>query len=630
MTHLVLARKYRPQGFAAVAGQEHITRTLINSIKRSKIAHAYLFCGPRGVGKTSMARIFAKALNCLAGKDAPTTEPCLKCINCEEIARGNGIAVREIDGASHNSVENVRELIDSFRSSPPPGSRYKVYIIDEVHMLSIAAFNALLKSLEEPPPNTVFILATTESHKIPETVISRCQRHDFRTIDEATIVARIKQILAEEKIAYEDSALVTIARLADGSMRDSQSILERAIVFCGAKITDAETSEMLGVVNRRILLEIVSRVLERDSRLALTALSQVFTHGLNLSIFLRELVLAVRDLTFIKVAAGDKNSLKSLGVNLELYADLTERVSQTDLFDLQDLLESVRVGADQALRSNFIRYAIEALIVRLASREPVADLAQIAAKLIATSGSQLRTGQGGSKPNENFSGVLSGAPRSSATLSPPVNRPVGDSSVEQVVDGKRINPVIHRAQLAASSIEGRGSDKIGGSGVSPIGNLAHKLDAVEQLEASHVVVGELTVDWSAFAEFASSQGSKILAQSIKLLRCERCLISSSGGELFGSGTDFVVAGLDRPEDRRQLEKLLHRFTGEARWKINLSKDSPLTRKGEAVAKSVAELEREKGVQQLKADSERALSSARVGAITKVFQGSTVEVVKKKD
>ena len=179
MSYLVLARKYRPSVFASVSGQEHVTRTLANALKRDKVVHAYLFTGPRGVGKTSVSRILSKAINCQNPKDA---EPCLECVTCKEIGAATSLAVREIDGASHNSVENVRDLMDSFKSLPPPGYKRKIYIIDEVHMLSISAFNALLKSLEEPPPHTVFILATTDVHKIPETVISRCQRHDFRAL----------------------------------------------------------------------------------------------------------------------------------------------------------------------------------------------------------------------------------------------------------------------------------------------------------------------------------------------------------------------------------------------------------------------------------------------------------------
>ncbi|MCB0310377.1 MAG: DNA polymerase III subunit gamma/tau, partial [Bdellovibrionales bacterium] len=200
MSYLVFARKYRPDSFATVSGQEHVTQTLSNAIKRDCVAHAYVFSGPRCVGKTSIARIFAKALNC---ENGPTATPCLECQNCKEISQGTSLAVREIDGASHNSVDNVRELIDSFRSLPAPGTRYKVYIIDEVHMLSLSAFNALLKSLEEPPPHTVFILATTEPHKIPDTVMSRCQRHDFRSLSLESIQSRLADIAEKESLKID-------------------------------------------------------------------------------------------------------------------------------------------------------------------------------------------------------------------------------------------------------------------------------------------------------------------------------------------------------------------------------------------------------------------------------------------
>jgi DNA polymerase III subunit gamma/tau len=349
MSHLVLARKFRPQNFATVIGQEHIRRVLRNSLRRNRVAHAYLFAGPRGVGKTSLARIFSKSLNCQALQDG---EPCLKCPNCVEIAQGVSLAVREIDGASHNSVENVRELIENFRSMPPTGSVYKVYIIDEVHMLSTSAFNALLKSLEEPPPNTVFILATTEVHKIPETVISRCQRHDFRAIDIVTIEESLDQIITAEGRKAETGVTRLIARYSDGSMRDSQSLLERIMAYSdddGQEVKVEAARQILGVAGPAQLEEIWAAIRGENASLALELLSEVFRSGVDTTRFLKEFVEAIR-VEFCS-AIHDKKSPAAL------------------ISELEQLLSMATRGADSALRSVFSDIALESLVVRLSLRK---------------------------------------------------------------------------------------------------------------------------------------------------------------------------------------------------------------------------------------------------------------------
>ena len=233
MAYQVLARKWRPQTFAEVVGQEHIARTLKNAIQAQRIGHAYLFVGSRGIGKTTSARIFAKALNCT---DLQNGEPCCKCENCREIAAGNSLDVLEIDGASHNGVDDMRAIRDQVQY-PPTKCKYKIYIIDEVHMLSAGAWNALLKTLEEPPPYVKFLFATTEPHKVLPTIISRCQRFDLRRIPVPLIADRLRQIADAEKIYVEDSALAAIARAADGGMRDAQSIFDQMIAFCGGDST---------------------------------------------------------------------------------------------------------------------------------------------------------------------------------------------------------------------------------------------------------------------------------------------------------------------------------------------------------------------------------------------------------
>lgn len=293
MSYLVLARKYRPPAFEGVAGQAQVTKALQNAIVRGRVGHAYLFAGPRGVGKTSIARIFSKCLNCETG---PTVTPCLTCSNCRDIAQGTSLSVREIDGASHNSVDNVRDLIESFRTLPPPGSQYKVYIIDEVHMLSTSAFNALLKSLEEPPPNTIFILATTELHKIPETVLSRCQRHTLRALPINLVEEELAKIANAESIQCEPGALRLIARLSDGSMRDAQSLLDRVSAYVDTTLTEEETGRVLGVVGKQGLFKLSAAIIERDSATALLNIHDSFLQGVEPGVLLRDFAHHWRDL----------------------------------------------------------------------------------------------------------------------------------------------------------------------------------------------------------------------------------------------------------------------------------------------------------------------------------------------
>lgn len=375
MSYLVLARKFRPQAFAGVIGQEHVTRTLINSIKRNKVAHALLFSGPRGVGKTSVARIYAKALCCQEGL---TTEPCLECSNCKEIAQGKSLAVLEIDGASHNSVDNVRELIDTLRSLPAPGYRYKIYIIDEVHMLSLSAFNALLKSLEEPPPNTIFILATTDAHKMPDTVLSRCQRHDFRALSPRLIHQQLRAISDRENIKIEDEALAMIARLADGSMRDSQSLLDRVQAYAEGAISAADASAALGVVGRSSMFELSRSVFSHDSEKALSILAEIFSSGIDPKLFLDDFAAHWRDLLLAK--CGGEKVLEEAGIIGESEVELRRQVETLSVQDLQDLCYLAGDGADRAMRSYHPKYALEALLVRMATREPVAELATLLAE----------------------------------------------------------------------------------------------------------------------------------------------------------------------------------------------------------------------------------------------------------
>ncbi len=292
MSYRVFARKYRPKTFAEVVGQEHITRTLQNAIRQDRLAQAYLFVGPRGIGKTSTARILAKALNCQHG---PTAEPCGTCPSCLEIAEGNNLDVLEIDGASNNGVDNIRDLRDNVQYTPSRGP-YKIYLIDEVHMLSPGAFNALLKTLEEPPPHVKFLFATTEAQKLPATITSRCQRFDLRRIPDEKIAAHLLFIARSEGIQLEEAAAAAIARGADGGLRDAESMLDQLVAFCGQTITAAEVLEVFGFTARETVAELASALLRLDLPGALRLLGEQDAQGKDLGRLLGDLIEYWRDL----------------------------------------------------------------------------------------------------------------------------------------------------------------------------------------------------------------------------------------------------------------------------------------------------------------------------------------------
>src|SRR5438876_8803700 len=298
MAYQVLARKWRPQRFDDVVGQQAVTRTLGNALKSKRLAHAFVFAGPRGVGKTTTARILARALNCITG---PTPDPCGRCDACVEIAEGRDIDVLEIDAATHTQVDNIREVIISGLAITPVRNRYKVFIIDEVHQLSGASFNALLKSIEEPPPHVVFMMATTELEKIPDTVLSRSQVYEFRTIAAKTIAEQLRRIVDAEKIEIGHESLQLIARDAEGSMRDAQSKLDQVIAFTGTTVPAEDVATVLGLVGRDLPLDAVQAVADEDATAAFALSARAVEMGYDLRAVVRELLRAVRDLLVLSV-----------------------------------------------------------------------------------------------------------------------------------------------------------------------------------------------------------------------------------------------------------------------------------------------------------------------------------------
>jgi DNA polymerase III subunit gamma/tau len=306
MSYQVIARKYRPQRFADVVGQEHVTQTLANAIEQKRIAHAYLFCGPRGTGKTTIARIFAKCLNCTGGPKVDFDD---KDFHVQEITEGRSLDVLEIDGASNNGVEQVRELRETCKYAPA-NSQFKIYIIDEVHMLSTAAFNALLKTLEEPPAHVKFMFATTDPEKVLPTILSRCQRFDLRRIPAALITKHLAEIAKKEKVKIEPAALHAIARGADGGMRDAESTLDQLISFCGDKIEEADVLSMFGLAAESQILNLSKAVLAGDVQTALTELNQLAQGGKDLGRLLSDLLSHFRNLLIFQISKGDLNLLE--------------------------------------------------------------------------------------------------------------------------------------------------------------------------------------------------------------------------------------------------------------------------------------------------------------------------------
>ena len=382
MTYLVMARKYRPQSFEEVVGQSHVTVTLVNAIKAERISHAYLFAGPKGTGKTTVARILAKALNC---KDGPTPEPCGECDSCLEIAMGRSLDVVEIDGASNNSVDDVRALRENIRYVPSKG-KYKIYIIDEVHMLSDSAFNALLKTLEEPPAHAIFIFATTDPHKIPQTVLSRCQRFDFRRIPIPDLVKTIQTIAGKEKLEIDQDASYILARRVDGSLRDILSLLDQVIAFGGEakgsssqkRVTKELVAQTLGLVDQEKLFEITDAISQKDTSKGLSILNQLIDSGVDLPEFVNSLLQHFRDLLVSKVGQDSKILFDLSDTYIDKYKEKAKDFSETDI------LRMIKTVADLNLtlkRATDPRIFLELALMKLLKMESAVNLEDVLNKL---------------------------------------------------------------------------------------------------------------------------------------------------------------------------------------------------------------------------------------------------------
>jgi DNA polymerase-3 subunit gamma/tau len=430
MSYLVVARKWRPQSFEDIAGQGHITRTLQNAIRANRIAHAYLFTGVRGVGKTTAARILAKALNCEKG---PTPTPCNQCSHCEEITGGKSIDVLEIDAASNRGIDEVRQIIENVRYQPAK-CRFKIYIIDEVHQVTKEAFNALLKTLEEPPPAVKFILATTEPHRLPETILSRCQRYDFRRIPLREIVQRLGEIAKKEDLAITDGALVLLGREADGSMRDAQSLLEQVLASTdsAAPVDEQSLQDVLGLAERRALYDLSSAVIGGNARRCLELIAAIVLEGRDLCRLSRDLVEHFRNLMVARLIEqdGPRSRAELLDLPDEEIADLMAQARDLALETLMDYFDFMSAADDDVARSANPRFALEVSVVKLATLPKTLPVSQLIERL------------------ERLEKKLAAQPKSPAVAPKPTAAPA-PAGVSEPNIRKAGNPVASAASFSA-------------------------------------------------------------------------------------------------------------------------------------------------------------------------------------
>ena len=435
--HVPLPLKYRPMTFDDVVGQEHVVRTLRHAIEAGRIANAYLFIGPRGIGKTTLSRIFAKALNCTSPNGV---EPCGKCENCTEIAAGRSLDVTELDAASHNKVEDVKPIIESVQFKPT-SSKYKIFIVDECHMLSNAAWNALLKTLEEPPPWVRFVFATTEGDKVLATIVSRCQRFDLRRIQTHDIVARLKYICGKEGIAAEDDALLAIARGAEGGMRDALSSLDQLVAFKGEKVTEDDALGVFGLVSRSALEGLAGAILHGDVAAILEAIEAFDSAGKNMRRLSSELLQHFRNLAVLQALGPDAKSLSATPDQVKVLEEQAKGVDPGRVFRVCDQLAEMEDKLRYVLS---VRTLIEMSLIRASRLATTATIDELLKAVRGMKGASLPAplAQQTTTPPAQTAPPAAPTPVPTAPPVPPVAAPKPSSSNSEILNDPKVNDIL--------------------------------------------------------------------------------------------------------------------------------------------------------------------------------------------
>ncbi|MHC1725075.1 MAG: DNA polymerase III subunit gamma/tau [Syntrophobacteraceae bacterium] len=554
MSYLVIARKWRPQTFEEVVGQPHVTRTLQNAIRLDRIAHAYLFTGARGVGKTSIARILAKALNCEKG---PAPSPCNQCSNCREIAQGNAVDVLEIDGASNRGIDNIRELRETVRYRPAKG-RFKVYIIDEVHMLTAEAFNALLKTLEEPPPHVIFIFATTEPHKIPATILSRCQRFDFRRLTLQQLVEHLRKITAREGTDFSAGVLYAIAREADGSMRDAQSLLEQLMAFSGDGLPDEEILDILGVIDRQSVLRAGAAVLSGDAEACLDLVEDLYRRGIDSRRFSQHLCDHFRNLLFVTLADGREERLDVPDEEKKL---LKELAAQTTPDSLHVYFQMLLRGEEEIRRSSMPKIALEMLLLRMAQLPRLESIDAVLDR-IGSLERTLKEGQG-----EGGSPCMLSESQPALRKTPLPAPPKAPSPVRQEMQQER-KPEIKPAPETPSA----GVDDIAQAPPPAAEHLMPEASSSEELKPmSALSLCDAVERWPGFVAFIENRNPILWA------KVSHCGVRVSGDSLELAIPDIYEKSVNDPEFLQKLDEASETFFGSRFQWVIITKASNTTK-----------------------------------------------------